>query len=163
MKEQFIEVVKQLEPELGKFMSITALQEEEYPRHGDSATYIGSTVWVETDTQWVMLYNGPNKYGEYFNASGWSESKIDDIWTCEDLGSNLEELMNDNEITIELLAQEIYEETHMFIEKTIDLENVTEDDVMYVHGKYLTLMAIRNEQQIILKENDEKRTTKTTN
>ena len=131
MVEQFKEVLERLEPKLGKYKSITALVEDEYPKH-DNGTYTGSTIWVELEDQWLMLYQGPNKWGEEITRIGISQSKPNTIWDCE-RDIDLEDCFADvDDITIADVADEIYSSTHMFINRTIDLENVTEADVLYM-------------------------------
>ena len=132
MMEQFKEILEQLEPKLGKYKSITALVEDEYPSK-ENSVYTGSTIWVELEDQWLMLYHGPNKYGEYHTQVGLSDTKTDDIWSCEDIEDiDLEGMLDEKELRIDDLANEIYSSTHMFIERTIDLENITESDVLYM-------------------------------
>jgi len=147
MRETFENILKQLEPEIGKYKSITALQEEEYPRHGDDATYLGSKVWVELEDEWLMLCHRPNKYGEYFTGSGTSITRPDSVWDLEDLDFELEKLLTEQDVTIEELANEIYEETHMFIDRTIDLTNVTEEDVMYMINCTQQVLELRSIQE----------------
>ena len=131
MVEQFKEILEQLEPKLGKYKSVTALVENEYPSKCEG-TYTGSAIWVEFENQWIMLYQGPDKWGEYYTKVGLSDTKTNDVWSCDEPDFDLEEILDEKELRIADLADEIYSSTHMFINRTINLKNITESDVLYM-------------------------------
>ena len=124
----FKEALKKYESEigLGPFESIKATVEDVYPRH-DDGMYTQSVIWIRYEGKWIVMFYGPNKYGEVYSSISISEEEPDFIENdeCPAITEILEEL----EITIEHLADEIYWVNKVRIDRVFDLDNVLDADI----------------------------------
>ena len=143
MLEDFKELLKELEPKLGKYKAITAYIEDVQPKN-DNGTYTESKVWVELENQWLLLYEGPNKWGEIFTGSGLSKSKPETIWDLEDIDFDLEEKLSERGIDLYIIAEEIFSKTHLQIERLVNLENILQEDIDYLEEQLINLKNIKD-------------------
>jgi hypothetical protein len=125
-------IKKILEPEIGKILSIDALVQEAYPSKCDNGVYQEYITWIQLEDKYIILVRTPNKWGEMLSLCKVSPIKTEDIWSLEDYLSDIEEILEEENLQIWEIAQEIYNDNHIFVNRTIKLGEITEDDILYM-------------------------------
>jgi len=136
MLEQFKEDLKKLESKIGKYKSITAVVQDGWASKVDNSTFTESIVYVELEEGYIILAYLVGKWGDMFSMTKFSLTKpedSDEIWVLPNYTVvDLEEEMEYDDFGIWELAQEIYNESYIFIVRTIDINDVTSKDIKYL-------------------------------
>jgi len=133
--EEFKELLREFEPEIGEYKEITAEINEIYPSKVDYGAFQESIVWVHLeDSTYLRLVQTFDKWGELITKIERVSTKNSNIWLDNKLalGDDFEERFEELELSIEELADSVYSLTHLFVYRDIDLSDVKEKDIEYL-------------------------------
>jgi hypothetical protein len=127
--------------------TIEAVVRDEAVKNGDDAIYTEAIIWVKTPEKYIMFYSGHNKWGDILRTVVDTAEKREDIHSY--IGeSELSDSFFDSEMSIEEIAWEIYSDTRLIIDRTIDTTNVTDNDIKYLFETYMKALDLYNKQKV---------------
>jgi len=132
--ESFKEGLTALEDKLGKYVEVKASVENVIPKNSNGI-YTQSKIWVELPSQWLFLFQGPDKWGNEFTSIALYAEKPEGEYIDMSLGKDCEEvdeLLEQLEVSIEEIADALYYSTHFVVDRVIDLENIQDLDIRYL-------------------------------